>query len=218
MSQDLSQAFGVPAASLRGLLPPRSGGDRPSEPPAPREPLDDALDDALDDDEFEDELDEEPEDDELDVEPEDVEPEEPEAPAAARHPARPPTAPRRAAAPSRRRASSGTNRRWGRARVTSREHADLLVLLSLRAGPADGRGVIARLRETSGGRLDAPEHTIYVTLHRLTRNRLLGRVPDPASGRRFYALTRAGERAAAARLREWHALTRCIDAVARAGD
>jgi DNA-binding PadR family transcriptional regulator len=95
---------------------------------------------------------------------------------------------------------------------------DLLVLLSLRQGPADGRGVITRLRETSDGHIDASERTIHVTLHRLTRNRLLGRRLDPASGRRLYALTEAGERATRARLRQWHALTRGVDAVARAGD
>ena len=102
------------------------------------------------------------------------------------------------------------------ARVASRDHVDLLVLLALRHGPADGYGVIARLRERSGGQLDAPERTVHATLHRLARNRLLGRRPDPGSGsgRHRYALTDAGERAARARLREWQALTRCMDAVA----
>jgi PadR family transcriptional regulator, regulatory protein PadR len=100
------------------------------------------------------------------------------------------------------------------ARVASRDHVDLLVLLALRHGPTDGYGVITRLRERSGGQLDAPERTIHATLHRLARNRLLARRPDPASGRHRYALTDAGERAARARLREWQALTRCMDAVA----
>jgi DNA-binding PadR family transcriptional regulator len=100
------------------------------------------------------------------------------------------------------------------ARVASRDHVDLLVLLALRLGPADGRGVITRLRESSGGQLDAPERTVHATLHRLARNRLLTRKPDPASGRHLYVLTAAGERAARSRLREWHALTRCMDAVA----
>jgi DNA-binding PadR family transcriptional regulator len=92
------------------------------------------------------------------------------------------------------------------------------VLLALRQGPADGRGVITRLRATSGGVLDVPEQTVHVTLHRLARNRLLGRRPDPASRRRRYALTDAGERAARARLREWQALARGVDAVARHGE
>jgi DNA-binding PadR family transcriptional regulator len=94
---------------------------------------------------------------------------------------------------------------------------DLLVLLALRHGPADGRGVITRLGESSGGALDAPERTVHATLHRLARNRLLARKPDPASGRHLYVMTAAGERAARSRLREWHALTRCMDAIAGTG-
>jgi DNA-binding PadR family transcriptional regulator len=77
--------------------------------------------------------------------------------------------------------------------------------------------VIARLRETSGGVLDVPEQTVHRTLHRLARNRLLARRIDPTSRRRRYALTEAGARAARARLREWQALARGVDAVARHG-
>ena len=208
MSQDLSQAFGLPAASLRGLLPPRA--PEPRRPPDDESPSDAASPEPEEEVGFDEDLgfDED--------EPEDDGPEEPVA--GRRREERPTTAAaRRPTARVSRGSSSGTNRRWGRARVASRDHADLLVLLSLRAGPADGRDVITRLRESSGGHLDAPERTIYVTLHRLTRNRLVGRLLDPASGRRLYALTKAGERAAGARLREWQALAHCVDAVARAG-
>ena len=38
-------------------------------------------------------------------------------------------------------------RRWGTARVASRDQVELLVLLALRPGATDGRGVIDRLRE-----------------------------------------------------------------------
>jgi PadR family transcriptional regulator PadR len=205
MSQDLSQAFGRPAtSSLRGLLPPRVGARWSGAPgdegtsEAPAEWEDDLADDEPDDDEWD---------------------EEPTAPPAAPdRQERPRTAARRAAAASGRPTASSANRRWGRVRVTSRDHADLLVLLTLCQGPADGRGVITRLRETSEGVLDAPEGTVYVTLHRLARKRLLGRRLDPASGRRLYALTDAGVRATRARLREWDALTRGMDAVARAAE
>lgn len=229
MSQDLSQAFGRPAtSSLRGLLPPRVGA-RWSEPPADEsaediEPEEADLDDVdsenteLDDVELDDELE--------DTEPEDTEPDAPEAsaPVARGREERPRTPARRTTAGAGRTTASvsssttTTNRRRGPVRVTARNHVDLLVLLSLRRGPADGRGVITRLRDTSDGHLDASERTIHVTLHRLARNRLLGRRLDPVSGRRLYALTEAGERAARARLRQWHALTRGMDAVARAGD
>ena len=78
--------------------------------------------------------------------------------------------------------------------------------------------MIARLRESSGGTLVVPERTVHVTLHRLARNRLLGRRPGPVSGRRLYALTEAGHRAGRARLREWQALAGGVDAVARSAE
>ncbi|NMO90399.1 PadR family transcriptional regulator [Actinomycetospora sp. TBRC 11914] len=196
--QDLSHAFGQPAtASLRGLLPHRDGGDRTDRTvPAPREPEDDPRDDDGAGAAAEPAREEAPEPTlEGDDEPEEE---------------RPRTRARRSpdAAPARRRSI---------ARVAGRDQVDLLVLLALRQGPTDGRGVITRVRESSDGHLDAPERTVHVTLHRLTRNRLLGRRPDPRSGRQFYALTEAGERSIRARLREWQALTRGVEAVARRG-
>ncbi|HEY2191945.1 MAG TPA: PadR family transcriptional regulator [Actinomycetospora sp.] len=191
---DLTHAFGQPAtASLRGLLPHREGGDPRPEPdpptalPTPREPEDDDVDD--DDDYAEPAAEPEPE------------PEE-----------RPTSRPRGRAAPT-----APSPRGRSIARVASRDQVDLLVLLAVRPGTTDGRGVIARVREDSDGALDAPERTVHVTLHRLTRTRLLGRRLDPRSGRRFYALTDAGERVIRARLREWQALARGVDALARRG-
>ncbi|HEY2220579.1 MarR family winged helix-turn-helix transcriptional regulator [Actinomycetospora sp.] len=198
MSQDLSDVFGRPAtAGLRDLLPRRGGEARPPEP-APEVatpasgPEADVTAPAAEADP-----------------PADVVPSV-DVPAQ-RTPTR---SGRRAGANPTTTNRTSTNRRWGVARVASRDHVDLLVLLALRLGPADGRGVITRLRESSGGQLDAPERTVHATLHRLARNRLLTRKPDPASGRHLYVLTAAGERAARSRLREWHALTRCMDAVA----
>ena len=114
--------------------------------------------------------------------------------------------------------TSGTNRRWGSARVVSREHVDLLVLLALERGPGDGRAVVARLHADSGGVLDAPERTVHRTLHRLARNRLLVRRVDSVSGRPSYSLTDTGQRATRARVREWRALTRAVVSILREGD
>jgi PadR family transcriptional regulator PadR len=99
--------------------------------------------------------------------------------------------------------TSSTNRRWGTARVASREHVDLLVLCALREGPASARGIIERLRAESGGALQAPERTVHNTLHRLARNRLLHRVHGGTKGGPHYGLTTIGERAAQSRARQW---------------
>lgn len=99
------------------------------------------------------------------------------------------------------------------ARVTSRDHVDLLVLCALRDGPASARGIIERLRADSGGALDAPERTVHTTLHRLTRNRLLRRVRPGVTAGPHYGLTPAGERAARARARQWRTFARAVDGV-----
>jgi PadR family transcriptional regulator PadR len=106
--------------------------------------------------------------------------------------------------------TSSTNRRWGMARVVSREHVDLLVLCALREGPASARGIIERLRAESGGALQAPERTVHNTLHRLARNRLLHRVHGGTTGGPHYALTTTGERAAQSRARQWRLFARAV--------
>lgn len=207
MPQDLSDVFGRPAtASLRDLLPRRTGESRPPEARAtvpearPVAPRSEALVPTA------------AEADDPTAIPAEVDIPAPRSPSRSDRTATPtatrPTPARTTAA------RTTTNRRWGVARVASRDHVDLLVLLALRHGPADGQGVITRLGESSGGALDAPERTVHATLHRLARNRLLARKPDPASGRHLYVMTAAGERAARSRLREWQALARCMDAVA----
>jgi DNA-binding PadR family transcriptional regulator len=203
--RDLSAAFGPPAAaSLRGLLPPRprrsteeTGGstgenmaesipEPTGEPTSPSVPVD-------------------------------------EAPAPADPPAVP--APRRrsttagtarpapAVAPG---GGAGTGRRWGTARLASQEHVELLVLAALRAGPADGRELVARLRTDSGGGLTAPPTTVQRTLHHLLRRGLVERVADP--DRRRLQLTDTGTRVLRARVRAWRALRRAVDAVLDAAD
>jgi DNA-binding PadR family transcriptional regulator len=103
-------------------------------------------------------------------------------------------------------------------RIAARGHIDLLILLALRQGPGDGRDVIARLRADSDGVLQLPEQTVYRTLHRLTRNRLVLRRRDPLGRRARYVLSETGERVWRARLGQWQAFVRTVDAIARAGD
>jgi PadR family transcriptional regulator len=63
-----------------------------------------------------------------------------------------------------------------------------------------GYELVAELRERSSSVIDLPEGTVYPALRRLERDRLVsGRWVDVAGGprRRYYAVTRAGERALA---------------------
>jgi len=230
MTPDLSRTFGQPlTSSLRGLLPPRPVEHQGVEEQGVEEQ-------GVEEQDLEEQDLEEQDLEEQDLEEQDlgvptVEDPVPGAPAAttsqeaamARHEHAPPAPGQRTNGVGRRGASiaaartppmsAGTNRRWGTARVASREHVDLLVLLALERGAGDGRAVIKRLRTDSGGVLDAPERTVHRTLHRLTRNRLLVRRVDPASGRPSYSLTETGQRSTRARVREWRALTRAVESI-----
>ena len=208
---DLSDAFGQPATvSLRGLLPPRprrgSDQDAPVVSLAPRAP---APEDA----------------------PEDEAPGNTEAPGEAPgNPAAPedtegPRAGAPADAPPARRAvrrttsasRAGTaDRPWGSVRKPSQEHVELLVLVALRRGPADGRELAERLRADSGGGLTAPPTTVQRTLHHLARHGLVEVGAD--TERRRYRLTELGMRIARARVRAWRSLRRAVDAVLKAAD
>ncbi|PVZ09570.1 PadR family transcriptional regulator [Actinomycetospora cinnamomea] len=193
-AHDLSDAFGRPAAaSLRGLLPPRRRRDE--EDAAATRELEAGADGQA----------------EAEVE---VPAEEP-GDVAADVPAR--REPRRRPAVPNRPATTGTgNRRWGPARLGSRDHVELLVLVALRHGPADGREIAERLQRDSDGGLTPPPTTIVRTVHHLARHGLVEH--DSGSTRRRYRLTEPGRRAERARVREWRALRRAVDAVVRAVD
>jgi DNA-binding PadR family transcriptional regulator len=98
-------------------------------------------------------------------------------------------------------------------------HLDLLLLAALCAEPAHGYGILARLREMSGGTFDLPEGTIYPALHRLQRNGLLESAWESGGGRRrrVYRLTGRGREALAGRRRAWEqfagGVTRTLEAL-----
>ena len=96
-----------------------------------------------------------------------------------------------------------------------RGHLDLLILAALQGEPGHGYGVIARLREESGGALDLPEGTIYPALHRLERAKCLRSRWGEGNGprRRVYSLTAAGQKELERRRGEWEALVQAVNAV-----
>src|SRR4051794_41808146 len=71
---------------------------------------------------------------------------------------------------------------------------DMLLLAALARGPVHGYGVIARLRDDSGGIFAMPEGTIYPALHRLEAAGVVTSSDEFVAGkrRRAYALTGAG--------------------------
>ena len=89
---------------------------------------------------------------------------------------------------------------------------DMLLLAALAQGPAHGYGVIARLRDDSGGVFAMPEGTIYPALHRLETAGFV-RSTDEFVGRkrrRTYALTDAGASRLDVRRAEWAAFSTLV--------
>ena len=129
-----------------------------------------------------------------------------------------PPAPRgaRRSAPASGSTAGTANRRWGSVRMASQEHVELLVLVTLRRGPASGRELAERLRADSGGGLAPPPTTIQKTLHHLARHGLVELGAD--TERRRYRLTELGMRIARARVRAWRSLRRAVDRVLDAAD
>lgn len=94
-------------------------------------------------------------------------------------------------------------------------HLDMLLLTAIDGRPAHGYAIAERLRAQSGGVFGLPEGTLYPALHRLERARWLSSRWSAVGGRRrrVYQLTAKGQRALAARQREWRDFARAVFAV-----
>ena len=71
-----------------------------------------------------------------------------------------------------------------------------MLMGAVRRGPAHGYGIIAELREGSGGEFDLAEGAIYPALHRIEPAGLIESTVESAQGRRrrTYALTEQGRK------------------------
>lgn len=81
-----------------------------------------------------------------------------------------------------------------------------------------GYELLAELRRQTDAVVDLPEGTVYPALRRLERQGLIGghwvEVPD-APRRRYYALTRDGERALTEGRRDWRRFVAAADTILR---
>ena len=96
---------------------------------------------------------------------------------------------------------------------------DLAILLSVASGPRYGLAIIQHLEEFTD--LVVAEGTIYPILGRLTREGLLeatwieGEAPHP---RKYYALTRSGEKRLAEMAASWRDYVKKIDRLMAASE
>ena len=85
------------------------------------------------------------------------------------------------------------------------------VLLALGDGPSHGYAIGKDIEEQSGGRLDPTTGALYQVIRRLTDDGLITPVATPGDvdpRRKYFALTRAGRRAAAQEAERLAALVR----------
>ena len=89
---------------------------------------------------------------------------------------------------------------------------DVILMAALARGPVHGYGVIARMREDSGGVFTMPEGTIYPALHRLEDGGFITSADEFVAGkrRRVYALTDAGVARLQVRRAEWTAFSAVV--------
>jgi PadR family transcriptional regulator, regulatory protein PadR len=95
---------------------------------------------------------------------------------------------------------------------------DLLVLKVLEAGQNHGYGIATRLHQLSDDVLRVEEGSLYPALYRMEEQGLIESEWRPTENNRkakFYALTRAGRRAAQAELDGWLRLSGAIGRVLR---
>lgn len=87
---------------------------------------------------------------------------------------------------------------------------DLLILKAVSLGPLHGYGVLLRIQQISGERLQIQQGSLYPALYRLQHKGLIGSEwgeSDNNRKARFYSLTAAGTRRLQEEVKEWNRLT-----------
>ena len=90
---------------------------------------------------------------------------------------------------------------------------DMLVLKAVSLGPLHGYGVLLRIQQISGNRLEVPQGSLYPALYRLEHEGwIAGDWGQSENNRRarFYRLTAAGRRRLDAETRKWHQMADVI--------
>ena len=95
---------------------------------------------------------------------------------------------------------------------------DMLILKAVSLGPLHGYGVLLRIQQISGGRLEIQQGSLYPALFRLEHQGLIaGEWGESENKRRAksYSLTPAGRRRFQEQTRDWHRMADIIAGVLR---
>jgi PadR family transcriptional regulator PadR len=93
---------------------------------------------------------------------------------------------------------------------------DLLILKAVSLGPLHGYGVLLRLEQLTGGRLQILQGSLYPALYRLERQALIASEWGESENNRkakFYTLTAAGRKQLKVETESWNRFSAVVDGV-----
>jgi transcriptional regulator len=93
---------------------------------------------------------------------------------------------------------------------------DLMVLKAVSLGPLHGYGVLLRIQQISGNRLEIPQGSLYPALYRLEHEGWIASEWGQSDNNRrakYYRLTAAGRRRLQTETRKWNHMADAIGAI-----
>src|SRR5689334_19492637 len=96
---------------------------------------------------------------------------------------------------------------------------DVMILKAISLGPLHGYGVLLRIQQISGDRLEIQQGSLYPALYRLEHQGLISSEWGESENKRkakYYSLTTAGRRQLQAETRNWNSMAEVIAAILNA--
>jgi PadR family transcriptional regulator len=93
---------------------------------------------------------------------------------------------------------------------------EILILKAISLGPLHGYGMLLRIQQISGQRLEIPQGSFYIALYRIEhKGWIKGEWGESENNRRakFYRLTPAGARQLKSELEKWSQMTDVVNTV-----
>jgi PadR family transcriptional regulator, regulatory protein PadR len=93
---------------------------------------------------------------------------------------------------------------------------EILILKAISLGPLHGYGMLLRIQQISGQRLEIPQGSFYVALYRIEhKGWIKGEWGESENSRRakFYRLTPAGTRQLKSEMEKWSQMTDVVNTV-----
>ena len=93
---------------------------------------------------------------------------------------------------------------------------EILILKAISLGPLHGYGMLLRIQQISGERLESPQGSFYIALYRIEhKGWIKGEWGESENKRRakFYRLTPAGARRLKSETEKWSQMTDVVNAV-----